>query len=58
MDEYGTGRGTIVAHVGTALKQELAGLARENDRSLSAEVRRAIREHLERDENDETEAAA
>ena len=56
MDEYGAVGGTIVAHVGTALKQELAGLARENDRSLSAEVRRAIREHLERDENEEEAA--
>ena len=25
MNEYGTGSGTIVAHIGTALKQELAG---------------------------------
>jgi hypothetical protein len=56
MNEYGAVGGTIVAHVGTALKQELAGPARENDRSLSAEVRRAIREHLERDEIEEEAA--
>ena len=59
MSEYGTGSGTIVAHVGTSLKQELADRAREDDRSLSAEVlRSAIREHLERqhEERDEEDA--
>ena len=35
------------------MKQELAERARENDRSLSAEVRRAIREHLERHDHEE-----
>lgn len=47
---------TIVVRVSTAAKLELAGLARENDRFLWAEVRRGLRrylEDLERSDNEE-----
>ena len=53
MAVYETASDTIVVRVGTAAKLELAERARENDRSLSAEVRRAIREHLERADDEE-----
>jgi hypothetical protein len=53
MNEYATASGTIVVHVGQATKLELAERARENDRTLSAEVRRGLREYLERDDEKE-----
>jgi|RhiMethySRZTD1v2_1073278.scaffolds.fasta_scaffold1515295_2 hypothetical protein len=56
MNEYATASGTIVVHVGQATKLELAERARENDRSLSAEVRRGLREYLERDDEKEEDA--
>jgi hypothetical protein len=55
MAEYEAGSGTIVVHVGAATKLELAERARENDRSLSAEVRRGLRQYLERIDHDEIE---
>ena len=55
MNEYATASGTIVVHVGQATKLELAERARENDRTLSAEVRRGLREYLERDDEKEGE---
>jgi predicted transcriptional regulator len=39
----------ITAHVPLDLHRGPASLARENDRSLSAEIRRALAEHLERE---------
>ena len=39
-------RATVSAQVPPALRAELERLAREGDRTLSAEVRRAIAEHL------------
>jgi hypothetical protein len=57
MSEYATGSGTIVVHVGAATKLELAERARENDRSLSAEVRRGLREYLERTTDHDEEDA-
>lgn len=38
------------AFVPTPLRQELERVARANDRSLSAEVRRALAAHLEREQ--------
>ncbi len=38
---------TIVVRVGAATKEELAERARENDRSLSGEVRHGLRRYLE-----------
>ena len=43
MSEY-----ILVVRVGAETKLELAERARENDRSLSAEVRRGLRQYLER----------
>jgi hypothetical protein len=37
----------VSAQVSTTTRAHLERLARESDRSLSAEVRRALREHLE-----------
>lgn len=34
-------------------RERLVELARSHDRSISAEIRRAIREHVERDDEDE-----
>jgi predicted transcriptional regulator len=34
-------------------RERLAELARNHDRSISAEIRRAIREHIERDQEEE-----
>ena len=57
MNEYTTGSGVIVVHIGAAAKLELAERARENDRSLSAEVRRGLRQYLQRTtDHDEKEA--
>ena len=49
MTEYGGD--TLVVRIGHEAKLELAERARENDRSLSAEVRRLLREYLERDDD-------
>ena len=46
MTAYATGGDTIVVRVGVDAKLQLAERARENDRSLSAETRRALREYL------------
>jgi post-segregation antitoxin (ccd killing protein) len=55
MSAYETASDTIVVRVGTAAKLELAERARENDRTLSAEVWRAIARHLERTTTDHDE---
>lgn len=39
----------VSAQVPKTLALRLADLARENDRSVSAEIRRAVIEHLERE---------
>ena len=41
-----TGRVQIHAHVEPEVRAELATVARANDRSIAAEIRRAIVEHL------------
>jgi predicted transcriptional regulator len=41
-------RATVSSQVPRALRAELERLAREGDRTLSAQVRRAIHEHLQR----------
>ena len=41
-----TGRVQIHAHVEPEVHAELATVARANDRSIAAEIRRAIVEHL------------
>jgi hypothetical protein len=49
MLEKGTataGRVQLHAHVEPDIRAELAALARVNDRSLAAEIRRAIIEHI------------
>jgi hypothetical protein len=49
-----TREGVIVsAQVSPTERAELLRRATEGDRSLSAEIRRAIREHLERDHDEE-----
>ena len=53
MNVYATASDTLVARVGTETKLELAERARENDRSLSAESRRALREYLERADDEQ-----
>lgn len=53
MTAYATASDTLVVRVGTETKLELAERARDNDRSLSAETRRALREYLERVEEEE-----
>ena len=55
--DYTTRDDTLVVRVGTETKLELAERARENDRSLSAETRRALREYLERDDDEHEEQA-
>jgi plasmid stability protein len=56
MSEYEAGA-VVVVNVGRELKERLRARARENDRSLSAEVRRSIRLGLaqQRDHDDEKE---
>ena len=44
-------RRPLGAYVDRGQHQRLAELAREHERSLSAEVRIALREHIERDES-------
>ena len=43
------GRKAIHANVPGAVRRELAALAQRNDRSIAAEVRRAIEAHVERE---------
>ena len=40
------------AHVAAPIREQLAELARRNDRSIAAEIRRAVHEHLERERLD------
>jgi predicted transcriptional regulator len=37
------------AEIHAELRDQLEALARENDRTLAAEIRRALREHVERE---------
>jgi hypothetical protein len=49
----------VAAQVAASTRAELERLARESDRSLSAEIRRALTRHLaERDEREEAIHAA
>jgi hypothetical protein len=48
-DEVPTGRITAHAVIEPELRSQLEAVARENDRSLAAEVRVAIREHVQRE---------
>jgi predicted transcriptional regulator len=41
------------AYIDSDVRDELERLARENDRSLSAQARIALREHVERDDHEE-----
>lgn len=43
------------AYVDADVRRELERLAAENDRTLSAEVRRALRAYVERDHDEEDE---
>ena len=45
----------VNAFVDADVRRELVRLARENDRSLSAEIRRALAAHVEREGDDEKE---
>lgn len=49
-----TSRVQIHAHVEPEVRAELLEIARANDRSIAAEVRTAIREHLKRELNNHT----
>ena len=49
MNTAASGTTIVSAQVPVEVKNELERLAREGDRSLSAEVRRAVTRHLERD---------
>lgn len=40
------------AHVEPRVHRELVAVARQNDRSVSAEIRRALAEHLQRERRD------
>ena len=40
------------AYIDRSMHRQLADLARERERSLSAEVRLALREHIERDDGE------
>jgi predicted transcriptional regulator len=44
-----TGRVQIHAHIEPEVRAELLEVARANDRSLAAEIRTAIREHVQRE---------
>ena len=46
----------VNAFVDVDVRRELERLALANDRSLSAEIRRALRAHVERDPDDEEDA--
>ena len=50
------GKTIVSAMIDEAQRAELIRLARDADRSLSAEVRRAVTEHLERAARDPEEA--
>jgi predicted transcriptional regulator len=43
----------VNAFVDADVRRELERLARENERSLSAEIRMALRQYLERDDEEE-----
>jgi predicted transcriptional regulator len=50
---------TIVsAQVSTTTRAHLERLARESDRTVSAEIRRALREHLEHEQQQPAEQGA
>ena len=51
-------RSTIGVILGRELRQRLEQAAAENERSVGAEVRVALRRHLEPDHNDEEATAA
>ena len=53
--ETTSARATVSAQVPPELRAELERLAREGDRTLSAEVRRAIARHLADHTHDEEE---
>lgn len=44
-----THNGYVTIRLGEAVREQLEELAREGERSLSAQIRLAIREHLERE---------
>jgi hypothetical protein len=46
-----TGRVQIHAHVEPEIRAELAALARVNDRSIAAEIRRALVEHVRHEQS-------
>ena len=46
-------RENVNAFVDADVCRQLVRLARENDRSLSAEIRRALRAHVEREHDEE-----
>jgi hypothetical protein len=48
------GRVQVHAHVEPEIRAELAAVARANDRSIAAEIRRALLEHLTAAEIKET----
>ncbi len=48
----------VGAKVELELKRELLALARENDRSASQELRRALRRHLDRERRQPVPSAA
>ena len=50
------GKVIISAQVATGQRDQLARLAQEADRSLSAEIRRALAAHVERGSENEEEA--
>jgi predicted transcriptional regulator len=57
MDTQTEGRAHVNAFVDVEVRRELERLARVNDRSMSAEIRLALREYVERthpNEEDET----
>lgn len=46
------------AHVEPAVRDDLAKIARANDRSLSAEIRRALAEHVARERTSQARSVA
>jgi predicted transcriptional regulator len=56
MDTNTLGRVHLNAFVDVDIRRELERLAREADRSLSAEIRRALAAHVERETTDEGDA--
>ena len=51
-----TDRAQVHAFVDRSVREKLRVVARPNDRSLAAEIRRAISEHIERDQPAERSA--